>query len=42
MPDTPEIIAYLCDADNYTKYLVAQMGRDAFTVADLKKMKGEE
>ena len=42
MPDTPSIITSLCDADNYTKYGVAQVGRNVFTVAEFEEMKGKE
>lgn len=38
MPDTPSIITSLCDADNYTKYGVAQVGRNVFTVAEFEEM----
>ena len=39
MPDTPGIIADLCDADKYTKYGVVRAGRDWFTVAELEEIK---
>jgi len=42
MVDTPYFITALCDADYCTKSRFAQMGRDAFTVADLEEMKREE
>lgn len=42
MPDTLNIIIPLCDADYCAISQLAQIGRDAFTVADLEEMKGEE
>ena len=39
MSDTPGIITDLCDGDNYTKYEVVRMGREAFTVSDLEEIK---
>jgi hypothetical protein len=42
MQDTPGIITELCDADYCTKYELARMVRDLFTISDLLEIKGEE
>ena len=41
MQDTPGIITELCDADYCTKYELARMVRDMFTVAELEEIKEE-